>query len=159
MAAYDRGAWCRALYSTIALVLPQLSVASKLMVLAQAAYESGWGKAKAARLGNNLFNITSGPAWKGPIILGGDTEYDAQGNVKNITQKFRSYPTFSDSIRDYWKFLGGPRYLAARNALVDGDSIRFVNLLYAGGYFTLPPDRYLASFQSILVSVQGLASV
>lgn len=143
-------------YAAIDRVAPSsFSLKSKLMVLAHAAYESGWGKSTAAKDGNNLFNITAGSApsnawWDGSVVLGGDTEYDSAGNVRNITQKFRSYYSIDNSIGDYLQFLQGSRYSAAYGALVAGDPVSFVQDLRNGGYFTLPVAQYQTAFLSVL---------
>lgn len=51
-----------------------------VFVTAQAALESGWGKSK---IGNyNLFGITKGTTWRGPIILVTTFEYFSTPDVK-----------------------------------------------------------------------------
>ena len=49
-----------------------------LFVTAQAALESGWGK---SAIGNNLFGITKGTTWAGPVQLVETTEYFSTPNV------------------------------------------------------------------------------
>ena len=49
-----------------------------LFVTAQAALESGWGK---SAIGNNLFGITKGTTWAGPVKLIETTEYFSTPNV------------------------------------------------------------------------------
>lgn len=137
-------------YGAIDSAAPSLGTKSKLMVLAHAAYESGWGKATAAKEGNNLFNITAGSSWGGPVVGGSDTEYDSAGNVKSITQRFRAYGSVEESVADYINFLQGSRYSAAYSALVNGDPVGFVRALSAAHYFTLPEAQYESAFLSVL---------
>lgn len=147
--------WVRDMYDAIAAELPQLSPSSRLLVLAHAAYESGWGTAKAARRGHNVFNITAGSAWTGPAWddVGGDTEYDAAGNVTRITQRWRIYGSLREAVADYWRFLGPNanrgRYVNARAALERGDLSDFGVKLYAAGYFTLPPQKYVTQLAAV----------
>lgn len=142
-------AWLAQMRLAVDSALPDATAAAKRLVLAHAAYESGFGTGKAARLGNNPFNITAGSVWKGPVILGPDTD----GNGAPITQRFRSYPSLADAVRDYWSFLGGPRYSNARAALALGDSVAFVNRLAAAGYFELDVEKYQAGFAAALRKV------
>lgn len=135
---------------------PSLSLESTLMIVAHAAYESGWGKgAKAAREGNNLFNITAGRSWTGPVVGGNDVEYDAAGNVKPITQRFRAYPSVEASIADYLAFLNSTQYRQAYQALLAADPAAFIQALSAAHYFTLPESQYEAGYRSVLQRVNS----
>lgn len=153
----DSLSWTARLWAAIGRVLPQLSTQSRVIILAHAAYESGWGvKGRAAIKGNNVFNITAGSAWTGPKWedVGGDLEYDAQGSARRITQVWRIYPNLDAAVADYWQFLGPNanrgRYTKARSALERGDVAVFVNELHAAGYFTLPPAQYLTQLQGVM---------
>lgn len=148
-------------WGAIANALPFLSVDSRLIILAHAMYESGWGKAKAFQTGNNLFNLTAGKSWTGPTTKSGDTEYDAAGNVKNIVQTWRAYPNVEDCVVDYWNFLGMPRYEAqgVRAQLEAGNLAGFVSALSRGGYFTLPADQYLNTMAGVYSSVSSILGV
>jgi flagellar protein FlgJ len=132
------------------------------LVVAHAAYESGWGSARAAS-GRNYFNLTAGSRWRGRIVQGPDLEY-SDGVVKRITQRFRAYDSDAEAVRDYLAFLSMPRYRPAREALVAGDALRFVQLLGpdrsretppVGGYYTLPTARYAAEFAAVLEQVRA----
>lgn len=153
----DKALWCKKVYAAVDAQLPTIPSLSKLIIVAHAAYESGYGKAKAAQRGNNLFNITAGSQWKGDkwVDVGGDT--DGKGN--KITQTWRIYPTVNAGIADYWSFLGpaqnGGRYVKAQAALIAGDLPGFVNALYAAGYFTLDPSQYLASMSGVINTVRN----
>lgn len=156
----DKALWCKKVYAAVDATLPSIPEISKLIIVAHAAFESGYGKAKAAQAGNNLFNITAGPAWTGQkwVDVGGDT--DGHGN--SITQTWRMYPSVNAGIADYWSFLGpnqnGGRYAAAQDALIAGDLSGFVYSLHDAGYFTLDPSQYLASMSAVVNTVQNFVS-
>ncbi len=64
-------------------------------ILAHAAHESGWGKNLK---GNNLFNLEADGGWKGPTVTDGG-------------RKYRAYPSFDESMKDYFGYLqDNPRY-------------------------------------------------
>lgn len=161
LALSDKVQFVQATWGAIDSALPFLSVDSRLIVLAHAMYESGWGKAKAFQQGNNLFNLTAGASWHGPTTQSGDTEYDASGNVKNIVQTWRAYPNMQACVEDYWNFLGLPRYEAqgVRAALQAGNLFEFVSALSRGGYFTLPVDKYMATMSGVYSSVSSLLGI
>lgn len=157
----DRAQWAKFLFDEITSAVPNLSVRTRLMMVAHAAYESGWGqKSSAMKAGtNNLWNITAGPAWKGPTSAGGDTD----GAGKPIVQQWRVYPSYRAAIQDYWSFLGpdqnGGRYVKARAALEDGDLQGFARELYSAGYFTLSPGAYASALAGVYGSVSDLLDV
>jgi flagellum-specific peptidoglycan hydrolase FlgJ len=68
-------------------------------LIAKNALESGWGKYVQGDF--NFGNITAGRSWTGRTVQGGDR--DATG--KSITQKFRSYNSLEDYVRDELKLL------------------------------------------------------
>jgi len=128
----------------------------ELLLVAHGAYESGWGNATAYRQGNNAFNITRGANDSGPTVTGGDTECDAAGNCRPITQRFRAYYNLEDSVADYLKFIQQPRFGSAYSLLAQGDPT-FVYPLRQGGYYTQPADTYFSNIKSVLVRVQSIA--
>ena len=93
-----------------------------LFVTAQAALESGWGK---SAIGNNLFGITKGTTWTGPVQLVETTEYFSTPNVSfkapeevlditklgerrykyKVKRFFRDYDTVGDCLRDHLHIL------------------------------------------------------
>ena len=101
-----------------------------LFVTAQAALESGWGK---SAIGNNLFGITKGTTWAGPVQLIETTEYFSTPNVSfkapeevlNVTKAgerkykysvkrlFRDYDTVGDCLRDHLRILKKKGYADA----------------------------------------------
>lgn len=101
-----------------------------LFVTAQAALESGWGK---SAIGNNLFGITKGTTWAGPVQLIETTEYFSTPNVSfkapeevlNVTKAgerkykysvkrlFRDYDTVGDCLLDHLRILKKKGYADA----------------------------------------------
>lgn len=152
----DRKEFVTTLWSALS-SFPQLPRMTKLIIIAQAAHESGWGKGTAAKNGYNYWNITAGSQWKGDVIGGGDLECDAAGqNCRSITQKFRKYRSNVDAIQDYLSFLStqnGGRYKDAYSALMQGDIVAFVTELRAHGYYTAALDEYVAGSQSAFNTV------
>lgn len=163
-AVSGNASWARALYNSVSSVLPQLSTTGRMMVVAHAAFESGWGSGWAAVNGNNIFNITTcqgsagcADGWTGDYLDqdNGDVQYNADGSVTSISQRWRAYPSVEASVQDYWSFLGHPRYAAQgiQADLINGDPVAFINGLSAAGYFTLPADQYLTQFTAVLATV------
>lgn len=171
--------WAKRLYDVISSELPQLPVRSRLIMVAHAAYESGWGARPSTELTNNLYNVTAGSWWLGKNFptyrqVNGDLSYakadcDRQGRPMTVQpngklackvdQIWRKYATVNDCIKDYWDFLGpnqnGGRYASARAALEAGDIATFGQRLYAAGYFTLPPDEYIKTLTSVVNTVSN----
>jgi flagellum-specific peptidoglycan hydrolase FlgJ len=69
------------------------------IVAAQAALETGWGKSVK---GNNLFGIKSHGKADGLMV---QTHEVLGGKRQKITDSFRQYESFDDSIEDYGLFL------------------------------------------------------
>ena len=160
-APMSRAEWCSYLELASARTIPNLSKSARDLLVAHGAFESGFGVARAAKAGNNVFNLTAGSAWTGDrwTDVGGDTEYDSQGNVRRIDQVWRKYATIDQAVADYWSFLGPSqnrgRYVAARGRLSAGDLPGFCRELYAAGYFTLPVATYTARLNSVHLEVKG----
>lgn len=160
MTDQERHDWCLRIHSEIFSTLPFLSGTSTNLVLAHLALESGYGVARAARRGNNLGNITSGPYWLGPkwTDVGGDTDKTGA----RITQTWRIYDSTAEFLVDYWRFLGpaanNGRYVEARNALERGTTDAFARLLGRAGYYELAPDEYSRRLISVLGAVTRIIS-
>ncbi|MBQ9434915.1 MAG: glucosaminidase domain-containing protein [Bacteroidales bacterium] len=104
--------------------------------IAQAALETGWGK---HIVGNNLYGIkatgNTTPYWSGAYVSANTTEY-GNGGYQSQVSKFRSYPSFSDSIRDHSHLLNTlSRYAGVRSAATPEEQAR---ALQAAGYATDP---------------------
>lgn len=150
--------------------VPGLPPRARYIAIAQAAFESGWGKTNVARTANNFWNITAGSLWRGPVLVvpNGDISYaqsDCQKQNRPMTrqpngrlackvdQTWRRYQTVNESVADYWQFLGG-RYATAREALRAGDVVGFSTALAAKGYYTAPVEEYTKNMKSIVNTVE-----
>ena len=119
------------------------------MLLAQAALESGWGKAMVrtadGRESHNLFGIKADRSWEGRSIAMQTLEFEDGLAVKRRAA-FRSYDSYADSFRDYVGFLkANPRYA---KALENADNPqRFIASLQKAGYASDP--NYARKIMSI----------
>lgn len=153
-------AWLLTLDEAVKKGLPHLKESARHLLLAHAAFESGWGTAKAYRHGFNFGNITAGPVWKGAkwTDVGGDV--DGKGNP--ITQVWRAYPSNEAAVQDYWDFLGvqnGKRYKPARDRLEAGDAVNFALLLSKFRYYELPAHLYVQRLGKVLQIVNNELAV
>lgn len=108
-------------------------------MVAQAALETGWGKAELRQADGqpsyNLFNIKAGRAWDGATVAAATTEF-ADGQASRETARFRAYGSYAEAFRDYARLLTtSPRYADVLNAS-DGPS--FARRLQQSGYATDP---------------------
>jgi flagellar protein FlgJ len=112
------------------------------ITLAQAALESGWG---ARALGNNLFGIKADRSWTGPTVDFRTTEHLGGKDVK-LTDRFRAYASYAESMVDHGQFLlKNPRYAACFKEITGAGWAR---ALQAAGYAT-DPD-YAKKLQDII---------
>lgn len=122
-------------------------------IIAQAALETGWGR---AAIGNNIFGVKASPGWKGKtqdVATWEDTNGGAPGGEVQIVDRFRDYDTIADSFADHFRFLEeNSRYRNAGVFAKAGDEAYFVALQRAG-YATDP--AYAAKLSSILRTVKG----
>lgn len=133
-----------------------LPPSSKLILLAQAAYETGWGRTAAAS-GRNWFNLTAGSSWRGPIVPGPDTEPDGRGGWRNITQAWRAYAEDTGAVADlYDNWLTWPAYQAAKRPLLMGDLAGYLAALRAGGYFTQDLTTYTTNVAAVRATAEKL---
>jgi flagellar protein FlgJ len=124
------------------------------LIVAHAAYESDWGKDTAAAA-FNFFNITRGPNDAGPALPGPDMAYSQDGTfLGSITQRWRSYDSAFEGVRDYLRLLAVPRYSAARDQLFSGDE-NWVTTLGRAGYYTLPVADYQRGYLARLADVRS----
>ena len=108
-------------------------------VVAQAALETGWGRAELrhadGRPSHNLFNIKAGASWKGPVVEVPVTEY-ANGRKYTEVARFRAYGSYAEAFRDYANLLQqSPRYASV---LGQTDAKGFARSLQQAGYATDP---------------------
>jgi flagellar protein FlgJ len=109
-------------------------------LLAQAALETGWGKAVIRHpdgsSSHNLFNIKADGGWEGNRVAKQTLEYRQGVAVREMAQ-FRSYGSLAESFDDYTQFISNsPRYA---DALKQGtEAGRYVEALQEAGYATDP---------------------
>lgn len=135
-----------------------------LILISQAALESGWGKSQLSAKYNNLFGFTAG-TWlqKGlPVIdlptyeyiqkpIDQVTYFETPGDIASKTsvnenetkvlvhRYFRKYPTWYDSAADWANLItGSSRYAMASNAAKSGDIASYATLVSEAGYATDP---------------------
>lgn len=148
--APDQRTWTLAMIEAARPTAAQIGVSAEAIV-AQAALESGWGK---AAIGHNLFGIKASHGWTGKTQTVRTREVDAGGQEYFIDAAFRDYDSFAASIADHFAFLDRDHY---RNAGVfdrKGDAAYF-EALQRAGYATDP--NYAATLKSVLRSVQSIA--
>ncbi|WP_127476403.1 flagellar assembly peptidoglycan hydrolase FlgJ [Sulfurivermis fontis] len=114
--------------------------ASPEALLAQAALETGWGKAiirhPDGSSSHNLFNIKADRRWDGESVAKSTLEYRDGVAAKEVA-RFRAYDSFEASFDDYVNFLqSNPRYAEALRRT--DDPKQFVRALQDAGYATDP---------------------
>lgn len=116
---------------------------SPLVLVSQAALETGWGKAVTRHQDGsssfNLFNIKADNRWDGDHVIKSTLEY-GNGLAKYEKASFRAYDSYADSFDDYVNFLRtNSRYGdALRNQSNQGDDKLFIKDLHKAGYATDP---------------------
>jgi flagellar protein FlgJ len=124
-------------------------------ILAQAALETGWGRAVPSntegKSSNNFFGIKTGSQWTGDAVAVRTLEFE-NGLPVPKTERFRSYGSPQDCFRDYVALLkGSSRYSDALNT--GADVTAFAAGLQKGGYATDPAyARKIASIAQNLTS-------
>ncbi len=113
---------------------------SPRVLLAQAALETGWGRhlpqAADGSSSRNLFGIKADAGWSGETVNSPTREF-INGREEALSDGFRRYASFAESVRDYVDFLrSNPRY---QQALAHGGSDEnFLRGLKSAGYATDP---------------------
>jgi flagellar protein FlgJ len=112
------------------------------ITLAQAALESAWG---SRALGNNLFGIKADKNWTGPTVSFATTEH-LGGKDVSLTDKFRAYSSYVESMVDHGQFLlKNPRYA---RCFKETTGYGWARELQAAGYATDP--EYAKKLQDII---------
>jgi flagellar protein FlgJ len=119
-------------------------------LLAQAALETGWGRAMPSAANgepsHNLFGIKADTRWDGERVSVQTLEY-RDGVAMKTRADFRAYASFADSFADYADFVAGnPRYRQALQSA--GDPQQYFQALQQAGYATDP--SYADKVQAIL---------
>lgn len=120
-------------------------------MVAQAALETGWGKAEPVRSDGsssfNIFGIKAGANWSGPVVEAATTEVIA-GLAQTRVERFRAYASHQEAFRDYANLLASsPRYAKVLGAQ---DADRFARGLQAAGYATDP--QYAQKLEAVIGS-------
>ena len=168
----------RGMLSAATQARPGLSFEARKLIAAWAAYESGWGKTKQAKMGFNVFNISKG-AWTGPTMSGGDTEFtEGQAGSKVIVQQWRVYSGLPAGVNDLLNLLEKSRYVNYREAYgallagdptfgtrlgvfetgADGKIVKVETRPDTAGYYTLPRSQYQSSMSKLYAEVSKIAS-
>ncbi|MBB1073948.1 flagellar assembly peptidoglycan hydrolase FlgJ [Rhodoferax sp. 4810] len=145
----------------VRVLLPQAEAAGEklgmdpMILLAQSALETGWGR-HVPRRGDgrssyNLFGIKADRRWEGDYVSVGTLEFRG-GAARREQARFRAYDSPADSFIDYVNFLQvNPRY---RTALTSNNSQEFVRGLQRAGYATDP--SYAAKILGIYDQMHSL---
>jgi flagellar protein FlgJ len=142
----------------IASLLPQAETAARALgveprvLLAQAALETGWGRAvpqhSDGRPTHNLFGVKAGAGWRGERAAHWTVE-QVGGAAERRRADFRAYPSAAASFADYVELIGGtPRYADA--VARAGDAEGYARAVTAAGYATDPQyaDKWLSIYHS-----------
>jgi peptidoglycan hydrolase FlgJ len=110
-----------------------------VLIVAQAALESGWGRREITTQGGapsfNLFGIKADRSWTGPVAEASTTEY-VDGILQRVRAKFRAYGSYEEAFADYARFLAShPRYARVLGA---ADPVQAAHGLQRAGYATDP---------------------
>jgi len=113
---------------------------SPQVLLAQAALESGWGRAiprmATGESSYNLFGIKAGRSWSGASVVHATHEFE-NGAMQARKDAFRAYDSYADSFNDYVKLLrNSKRYEPVVSGT--GDPAEFYRGLQKAGYATDP---------------------
>ncbi|HVY64320.1 MAG TPA: flagellar assembly peptidoglycan hydrolase FlgJ [Gammaproteobacteria bacterium] len=140
----------------VAKLLPEAQAAAAALgveprvLLAQAALETGWGKATPQRSdgapANNLFGIKAGAAWLGARTAQWTLEQQ-NGVTERRRAEFRAYPSTSASFADYVDLISNtPRYADALASAGNPES--YARAVSAAGYATDPAyaDKWLSIY-------------
>lgn len=106
------------------------------ITIAQAILESGWGNSELAVKYNNLFGIKSLRDWNGESAEIETGEY-INGVLVKLTQPFRIYNSYKDSIEDHAKFLKKDWYIKS-GVFNAKDYKEQINSIFNGGYTSDP---------------------
>jgi len=118
-------------------------------IVAQAALETGWGKAEMLRANgqsaHNLFGVKAGKDWTGPVVEKTTTEY-VGGVAQKTVARFRAYASYEEAFKDYAGILkNNPRYAAVVGSQ---DASSFARGLQQAGYATDP--MYASKLERII---------
>lgn len=136
-------------------LLPQAAAAGAALgveprlLLAQAALETGWGRAvpqRGAESAHNLFGIKAGASWNGAAVEQWTLEHDG-GVTAPQRERFRAYGSTVESFADYVDLIRTARRYA--EALEHGTNAEaYARAVTEAGYATDPKyaDKWLAIY-------------
>ncbi|MBB3194118.1 glycoside hydrolase family 73 protein [Roseateles terrae] len=132
----------------------RLGVAPEVLT-AQAALETGWGRAPIRRAdgssSHNFFGIKAGGAWSGEVTVAATTEVE-NGQAVARDASFRAYASPAQSFEDLASLLqGSTRYQAALGT--GADARAYGQALQRGGYATDP--AYADKLARVAARIQG----
>ncbi|MGN0902687.1 MAG: glucosaminidase domain-containing protein [Succinivibrio sp.] len=105
-----------------------------LVLVTQAALETGWGKHVPDN--NNYYGIKAGSSWSGESSRQATKEY-VDGRIVNEVSSFRKYSDVLESMKDYLKFINdNPRYQNAASKSYSPDE--YFEEIQRAGYATDP---------------------
>jgi flagellar protein FlgJ len=111
------------------------------LLIAQAGLETGWGRSQPRNAdgsaSHNLMGVKATGGWKGASVAASTTEF-VQGVAVRAVEKFRSYASLTESLRDFARLLGSDRYAAARASARANDGDGYARHLQRAGYATDP---------------------
>ncbi|WP_387464938.1 flagellar assembly peptidoglycan hydrolase FlgJ [Photorhabdus sp. RM323S] len=140
--------------SVPAQIASQRSGIPHLLIIAQAALESGWGQREImtadGKPSHNLFGIKAGKSWKGPVTNILTTEY-INGEPQKMKDNFRVYGSYVEAITDYVKLLTeSPRYASVASSVTPEQG---AYSLQQAGYATDP--GYAKKLVSVIQQLKG----
>lgn len=131
------------------------------VLVAQAALETGWGRAiirdTNGQSSNNLFNIKAGTGWQGERVAVQTMEY-RNGLPQPERAEFRAYESLEQSLNDYVQFIqDNPRYEDALSQA--GKPVAYLQELQRAGYATDPEyaDKIEQIFSGNLLASSGIS--
>lgn len=122
-----------------------------LVMLAQAALETGWGEHVPDN--NNYFGIKAGGSWQGPVQELSSAEF-RDGQFADEVSAFRAYRDVGESMRDYAALIqGNARYQRAAACSYDPD--KYFDEIQKAGYATDP--QYASKLKQIARKIAFMA--
>ena len=136
-------------------LLPEAKAAAEALgveprlLLAQAALETGWGRAlpqRGAESAHNLFGIKAGASWSGATTEQWTLEHEG-GVTAPQREQFRAYDSTAESFADYAELIGTARRYAAALEHADNPEA-YARAVTKAGYATDPSyaDKWLAVY-------------
>lgn len=110
--------------------------ASFAICLAQSACETGWGGSFMMMQAKAVFGIKATSSWKGKVYSARTKECYDGVNYTSITDCFRAYDSYSDSVKDYFELMTLNRYKASLDP--NNTPEQCITHIKNGGYATSP---------------------